>query len=647
MNRYMQNAVFQVSWVIFTCLSISGWGQVVSPLGRFEVDYVKGCAPLTVNVTNLTGNSNALYLFDGDICNPASPNYNPATCTTMTPTVVTEHTYSDPGVYTVIEFDLNEIPREDILMIEVLPSQPPEYHLTLCNNYGAHINIIDTYYDQFLIDYGDGSPLTSARNHIYPPGNTSYPVTVSGYFNNGPVNCGSVTTMITPVNSLPPATISQVTVLNQVPNSGQIHVEYQLSPNVRYILQSSANGTASFTNVEIPTGTSRTFLKLNTLDSTYCYRIATQDRCSNTRTYSNTVCSTSIEVLAQNGQNQVNWNTVLTPEFNRYEVDKNGSPLGPPINISTIQGSTDTDVECNVSYCYQVTTVNNDGGRSVSLKRCVNGINNSPPPKIDFLTATVDGGNIVLDWNLTTPINFYRVFRSTNNGPFEAIGQGTTLPFTDPNLRPQINDYCYHVIYQNACGVQSEPSITACVMKLTGLNESRDYLLDWTPYSGWTTGVLGYQLEIMDETGALIGPPVNLNGITTSYSDPITQNRQISQYRVVAISRDPVPFRSYSNVIRVDHPLQIFVPNSFTPNNDGLNDTFRAKGLFIEEFTMEIYSRWGELLFHTSDLEQGWDGIYRGTLSPEDAYAFKINATDPNGRQVIKSGTVNLLRKDY
>jgi gliding motility-associated-like protein len=62
---------------------------------------------------------------------------------------------------------------------------------------------------------------------------------------------------------------------------------------------------------------------------------------------------------------------------------------------------------------------------------------------------------------------------------------------------------------------------------------------------------------------------------------------------------------------------------------------------------MEIYNRWGELLFHTSDLEDGWDGVFKGSLSPEDTYVFKISATDPNGRVVVENGTVNLLRKDY
>jgi gliding motility-associated-like protein len=182
---------------------------------------------------------------------------------------------------------------------------------------------------------------------------------------------------------------------------------------------------------------------------------------------------------------------------------------------------------------------------------------------------------------------------------------------------------------------------------LAGTNvDNKSFDLNWTAYLGWDNGVSDYELEIMDENGVLVGPPISLGNTSTSYQDPITQNRQISQYRIVAISNDSIPLRSYSNIIMEDIPLQVFVPNSFTPNNDALNDTFTAKGLFIKEYSMEIYSSWGELLYHTTDLEQGWNGVYKGSLIQEDTYVYKIRATDSKGRSLTKSGTVHLLRNN-
>jgi gliding motility-associated-like protein len=641
----MQKAAFYIAWVVFVSLPISILGQVVSPLGRFQVDYAKGCAPLTVTLTDITGGPTAQYLYDADTCVVGSPKYTPSLCPPTNTTTNTTYTYTQPGTYSLVQVVASQIPRGDTITIEVLPSQPPEFDLKLCNNYGVNIRVIDTYYEQFEIDYGDGSGLTNATTHTYPPGTASYAVSITGYFNNGPANCQTTTTMITPVNTIPVATIDQVTVLNQGPNSGQIQVDYQLAnPDVRYILQKSVNGTASFKNIEIPSGTTHTVFNLNTIDSIHCFRIVARDRCTNTESYSNTVCSTNIQVNAQNGQNQINWSTINTA-FSRYEVEKDGLPLGPPITIDNITGTIDAPTICEQLSCYRVTTVNTDGSRSVSVDRCVIGINTLPPPPVASLTASVDGSNIVIDWQSAVPLNFYRIFRSENNGPFEALGQGTSFPFTDVNLRPQFNTYCYYIIYQNACGIQSEPSVVACAMQLTGTNQNnQNFALNWTPYQGYGSGILEYQLEIMDENGVLVGAPIGLGPNATNYLDPITQNRQISQYRIVALSNDSIPLRSFSNIIKVDIPLQLFIPNSFTPNNDGLNDTFQAKGLFIDQYSMEIYNQWGELVFHTAELEQGWDGVYKGTLSPEDTYVYRIQATDTKGRVSVKNGTLHLLR---
>ena len=646
----MQKSLFHIFWIFFCCWSISGWSQVVSPLGRYQVDYIKGCAPLTVTVTDLTGGPTAQYLYDADTCVINSPKYNPSFCPPTNTTTNTSYTYSQPGSYSLVQVVATQIPRGDTMIIEVLPPDPPQFNLILCNNYGVSVNITDSNYDQFLIDYGDGSPPTTATSHSYTPGTLSYPVTVSGYYNNGPVNCGNSTQAITPVSTLPAANFSQVAVTQQSRLNGIVEMEFVLNPNVAYELQGTANSVMGFPPVAMVSGSNYTHtgFNVNTQDSIYCFRIAAIDPCGGIPVYSDTLCTTAIGVVAEEGQNLINWNTLVTPAFSQYEVIKNGNLIGTPITDGATRNITDAAVTCDVEYCYQATTVYQNGGRSVSAESCVTGINNLPPAGINSLTASIDASSIIIDWQSNEPIEFYQVYRSENNDPFELVGEGVMLPFTDVNLRPQINSYCYYVIYQNTCGQLSEASVTACPIMLTGSNQNnQNYSLSWTPYQGWGNGISDYLLEIMDETGAPAGPSISLGSNATSYQDPITANRQITQYRIVALSNDSVPLISYSNIIKADIPMQIFVPNSFTPNNDGLNDTFTAKGLFIDTYSMEIYNRWGELLFHTSELDQGWDGVYKGSLSPEDTYLYKIRATDIRGRETIKNGTIHLLRKDY
>jgi gliding motility-associated-like protein len=89
----------------------------------------------------------------------------------------------------------------------------------------------------------------------------------------------------------------------------------------------------------------------------------------------------------------------------------------------------------------------------------------------------------------------------------------------------------------------------------------------------------------------------------------------------------------------------LFHPSAFTPNGDNLNDIFDVYGQFITDFEMNIFNRWGELLFTTSTLGQGWDGSYKGNTMPEGTYTFVAKITDHIGRTFKKSGTVVLLRK--
>lgn len=90
--------------------------------------------------------------------------------------------------------------------------------------------------------------------------------------------------------------------------------------------------------------------------------------------------------------------------------------------------------------------------------------------------------------------------------------------------------------------------------------------------------------------------------------------------------------------------MTIYVPNTFTPNGDGNNDTFFAKGTLVKDFKMYVYDRWGELLFKSNDINEGWDGTYKGAKAKEDVYVYKIFATDFYEREQTFVGHINLIR---
>lgn len=88
----------------------------------------------------------------------------------------------------------------------------------------------------------------------------------------------------------------------------------------------------------------------------------------------------------------------------------------------------------------------------------------------------------------------------------------------------------------------------------------------------------------------------------------------------------------------------IYVPNAFTPNNDGYNDVFRAKATNIKYFEMTIYNRWGQQLYFTRNINSGWNGKYRGRLSPRGIYSYKIRYQDYQNYYKELVGKVSLLR---
>lgn len=88
----------------------------------------------------------------------------------------------------------------------------------------------------------------------------------------------------------------------------------------------------------------------------------------------------------------------------------------------------------------------------------------------------------------------------------------------------------------------------------------------------------------------------------------------------------------------------IFVPNAFTPNNDGMNDVVYVRSQTLKTMRFYIYSQWGEQLFFSNDITSGWDGIFKGVNQPTGVYVYILKATMTDGSEVNKKGTITLIR---
>ncbi len=99
--------------------------------------------------------------------------------------------------------------------------------------------------------------------------------------------------------------------------------------------------------------------------------------------------------------------------------------------------------------------------------------------------------------------------------------------------------------------------------------------------------------------------------------------------------------------IRILPEFRFWIPNTFTPNKDGMNDVFMPKAIGVSDYHFDIYNKWGQHIYSGNDFTQGWDGRFNGKSCEQDVYVWIINYNnDVTLGQEYKQGTVLLLRAD-
>jgi gliding motility-associated-like protein len=86
------------------------------------------------------------------------------------------------------------------------------------------------------------------------------------------------------------------------------------------------------------------------------------------------------------------------------------------------------------------------------------------------------------------------------------------------------------------------------------------------------------------------------------------------------------------------------VPNAFSPNGDGVNDKIFVRGFGISKMSWKIYNRWGNLVFVSNSIVDGWDGRYNGKLQPQEVYHYTLELEFSDKEKATKKGDITLLR---
>ena len=614
-------------------ISVLTQAQFVSRHGHFKVDEVKGCAPFTITITDTN-------LTTVGECTPGKP------CLmvyegTQQPNSFS-HVYATPGTFDLVVI-YQSIPS-DTIQVTVIPNIQPAYELYTCSSNRVSLKVTDKNYDQYFINFGDGSPVVGipsgnnqvASNTYAASGN--YTINVHGKNLNSADNCNALSQSFTALAVLPTPTINTLTALN--PNS--LRLDFSAAPHLQLHMEIAVNNSNTFQLFQTLYGVSSdTVSNIKLDDNFYCFRLSAFDPCTGGNNYSNTMCSQKLTVVPQSDVNQLTWVTSAAGVAN-YGVARGKAPYA----TAASQSYSDVNVTCKTNYCYQITTNYTNGSKSISLEKCADAFTSRLPTPIDDASAVVSETQVALSWlqdpQFTTAL--YSLYRSQNSGSFQLLATSPTPAYNDGSYTTNGN-FCYQIVYVDQCGNFSLPGTIICPIRLTGLLDNKNVItLSWTSYKGWKNGVQRYTLEKYDQQGNLL--KTFFPGTDTTFVDnEVDLVNQIVSYQIIATPNDPGLTPSVSNVVRFIKAVNLFYPTAFTPNGDSLNDGFAVSGHYIVKMQLTIFDRWGTLIFST-DKNEPWDGTYNGKLMPETTYVWRAKVTDVAARNFTHSGTIVLLNKN-
>ncbi|MFD2936769.1 gliding motility-associated C-terminal domain-containing protein [Spirosoma flavum] len=618
--------------------------------GGFTLDKVRVCVGSAVTVTGgvPAGLANIGYIkeYDGKgipTNNESGPSFQ----------------YTKAGTYTILQVGtINGLRALACQTVTVLPVDPIKFTAQACLGRRATITVDAStlgQYDTYVIRWGDSPPEYKSRAdmlagpaHTYNPSYNNVTVTVQGVYNTvNSSTCGSDETPQT-ITLLAAATPPIITTLTTT-SDNSIELKYQASTGVSVQLYQKVNGTFTATG-QNGTGAG-TFTVQTNAKQVQCFQVVAQDACNSSTAKSDEVCSLVLDAKATNKQNDLSWQPYAgtisaTAQFRYYRLTRSNSPIGGTItNQSTGTYPDANTIVCGTQYCYNIeATV---GPTTIkSNQACAVGINGDKPGDVGSVIVSIENGRPRLITTPPTtigPTDSYTMIVSRASGPsgsFQAVAAlDRKSTFTDDNANASAGSYCYQVTYQTSCGLTSSPSKVVCTVFLDSKSPTG---IDWNAEPPFAPeSVDNYTLEVID---SLNGTKREIQvGSNTHYEpDPDDPNLQSQKYRVIAVSSGGTI--SYSNFFTFRREAKILVPDAFTPNGDGVNEEFLAKGIYVDQFLMNIYNRWGEVVFSATNKTKGWDGTSNGQLAPAGQYMYRIEVVDLTGLKTVRTGALLLIR---
>ena len=396
-------------------------------------------------------------------------------------------------------------------------------------------------------------------------------------------------------------------------------------------------------------------LAVMAFDSCFNTSLRTETHTNMVLTYNNVHCSDKIS-LAWNSYDDFDSGI---RHYNIYSKKENA-------NAYTLERTTQNNSEqiqidiTESSYWFYIEAVSNDGVTAKSNRIEVEVSNARQVEFIEIRKVSVRENNTDIDLEFyvdaSLAVNFYRLQRAVDGGAYSLIAN---LPYTGNNTLTYIDhlpfsalehSYSYILSAPDECGLSFKQSKSVSPMQMTlKSTDATSNMLTWTPYSGWENGVGFYEIYRYSQ-----GETMPTQVATTSentYVDYLEENLSSSD-RTFYFVRANESSQGIDNKIQtanstygyILHETKIFIPNAITPLEQD-NNIFKPQCHFIQQgsYRMSIFNRYGTLIFFTDDLNQGWDGRYKGEFCKQGVYIYVIEFVNSLGEKQTRKGTVALI----
>ncbi|MBL7811125.1 MAG: gliding motility-associated C-terminal domain-containing protein [Bacteroidetes bacterium] len=306
-------------------------------------------------------------------------------------------------------------------------------------------------------------------------------------------------------------------------------------------------------------------------------------------------------------------------------------------------------------YCYYLLGINTCGvTQKPSQMFCTVRELNIPIESVGVKFATVEEDRRVLvSWEQSKEPDFkeyelYRYPRGQAPG-IQPLAYTTDTTYRDSSFDVDAESYCYSLIVTDQCGHISKHSNPGCNVVIKGTATGRPwYWFDftWQNYVGWQNGVLNWFMERQYAQKPFTFLK-NTGTDTWARDDKLDYDWGGYWYRVTAIEDQQgvgrSPYQSQSNWIYLYQPPELWVPSGITINGDKLNDVWGTVPVFVRNYHMRVYNRWGQKVWETTDKKQQWDGNVNGTQPEDGVFAWYVEFDGWDDKHYRMTGTVTLL----